>query len=102
MSNIFDNQTDSQLIYEYDELDLQLKAIQERLDQVKQELKDRGVKEGKGKTRMMTMSEQTSKRLDQKRLKADLGEEICDQYQMDVKSTVIRWKQVLPEILRAA
>ncbi len=104
MSDNLHNTPTSQIIDEYGDLNLQAKAIEARLKELKEELIRREVVKDKGMNYSLTVTDQISMRLDTKALKAALGEDICKEYEMPISSTVVRVKQALPEInmMRAA
>lgn len=74
-------------------LDTEIKARQEQLDELKDELKRREVNCARGTRFMVTVSESTSKRLDTTRLKADLGDALAP-YQTETTSTRVLIKPV--------
>lgn len=102
MSNELHNTPDSHLIYEHDELDLQVKAIQKRLKELRAEIDKRNIIEGKGKGRSMEIKDEPYDSLDEKKLKEDLGQDLLAPYITKKSKKVLRWKNILPEILRAA
>lgn len=74
MASKYDHLSVSTLADEIGRADGDIKARTARLDEMKDELKARGVNSAAGHDFIVTISESTSKRLDTKRLQADLGD----------------------------
>lgn len=95
--NKFDNQSDAHLADEYGELDARKKAIEAKLSDIKVELIRRGRAYCAGSRFAVTISEQSSTRLDTKALKEALGSEIIAEYEKTSLSTVARVKAIASE-----
>ncbi len=92
MTNPLHNLSSAQLADEYGSLKAQSDAIGERIDALKAELVARGADRVEGHNFTLTISRQTSTRLDTKALKAALGDSICAEYERSTESTVVRVK----------
>lgn len=79
------------------ETDRDIKSREARLDALKAEFKRRGLIEANGRTYCVTASTSTSKRLDTKRLRADLGDAL-DGYEVESTATRILIKLALDEV----
>lgn len=97
MTNQFHNQSTNELADTYGALDLQIKSIEARKADIKAEMIKRGTTYAAGSRFSVTISEQTSTRLDTKRLKEALGADICAEYETTTVSTVARVKPVLQQ-----
>jgi hypothetical protein len=89
MSNTFDNMTVSDLADEIGKADSDIKARTARLDEMKGELKLRGVNMAAGHDYVVSISESTTKRLDTKRLQEDLGDALDGYYNTSTSSRVL-------------
>lgn len=98
MTNNFHNMSTCEIVDEYGELNLQMKAIEARLKDLKEELKDRKIEKAEGNNFSLTITEQISGRMDTKAVKEYLGEEIAQKFEMIVVSSVVRVKNALPSI----
>jgi hypothetical protein len=98
MTTIFHNATDAQIVDEYGDLNLQLKAIEARLKDLKSELIERGVDKAAGSKYELSISQQVSLRADQKAIREFLGETRWNDFLTPSQSSVVRVKQALPEI----
>lgn len=92
MSIQFHNRSSDQLADEYGNLKAQQDALGEQLTTIKDELIKRGDERIEGQRFTLTISQQTSMRLDTKALKAALGDDICAEYEKPSTSTVVRVK----------
>lgn len=97
MTTAFHNQSTNQLADDYGALDLQIKSLEAGKSDIKAELVKRGVTFVAGERFAVTMSEQSSARLDTKRLKEALGADICADYETVSTSIVARVKPVLQQ-----
>lgn len=97
MATQFDNISTAELADLIGEEDRAIKARDVRLDALKAEFKRRGVQVASGRTYTVTASTSTSKRLDTKRLRADLGDAL-DGYEVESTSTRILIKLALEEV----
>lgn len=107
MSSNFHNIATEKLIYEYDELDLQLKAIEIRLKKIKEELLNRnpnGFSNADGKDRIMHLKKGKKTDTNTKKLREDLGDDIWKSYQTEDPNGkwTITFAPKLVEIGRAA
>lgn len=82
----FHNLSTEQLADEIGKLDTVIKSQTEQLDELKDEFKKRGASAARGNLFVVTASTSTSKRLDTKRLRADLGDAL-DAYETETTST---------------
>lgn len=89
MAPKFDSYSVSDLADEIGKADSDIKARTVTLDEMKDELKSRGVNAAAGRDFVVTISESTSKRLDTKRLQADLGDALDDYYNSSTSSRVL-------------
>lgn len=89
MATRFDNLSISDLADEIGKADSDIKARNAILDEMKGELKARGVNAAAGCNFVVTISESASKRLDTKRLQSDLGDALNDYYTTTTASRVI-------------
>ncbi len=87
MTTQYETLSVSDLADEIGRADGDIKARTAILDEMKCELKSRGVNAAAGHDFVITISESTSKRLDAARLKADLGDALDDYYS---ESTSVR------------
>ena len=94
MSNAFHNQSTNTLADDYGNLKAQADAINARLKDIKAELIKRSVTQAAGDRFAVTVSEQSSVRLDTKGLRAALGDDICKDFENVSFSTVVRVKAV--------
>ncbi len=92
MTNPLHNLSGAQIADEYGSLKAQIDAIGERIDALKAELVARGADRVEGQTFTLTISKQTSTRLDTTALKAALGADICAEYEKTSESIVVRVK----------
>ena len=86
MTDNFNNQSNEQLADEIGNLDTQVKYLEERLTLLKDAFKARNCSAARGERFAVTVSESTSKRLDTKKLRADLGDAL-DVYEVETTST---------------
>jgi hypothetical protein len=86
MPSPFHNLSAEQLADEIGKLDTVIKSQTEQLDALKDEFKRRDVSAARGDLFVVTASTSTSKRLDTKRLRADLGDAL-DGYESETTST---------------
>ena len=86
MTDRFHNLSTEQLADEIGKLDTLIKAHAEDLDALKDEFKRRGSTAVRGDLFVVTSSTSTSKRLDTKRLRADLGDAL-DEYEVESTTT---------------
>jgi hypothetical protein len=92
MTNTLHNISAADLADEYGDLDLRIKALSERKDAIKDELKARGVEKVEGAK--FTISASTSARVtyDDKAIREALGADICKQYERVTQTTTLRVK----------
>jgi len=88
MPNQYHNMPTDLLADEIGSADSDIKARVEMLDEMKEEFRRRGLNVCRGADYIVTASESTSKRLDTKRLQADLGDAL-DGYYTESTSTRI-------------
>lgn len=86
MASQFHNLSADQLADEIGRLDTHIKAQTEALDALKDEFKRRDISAARGEFFAVTRSVATSKRIDTKRLRADLGDAL-DGYEVETTST---------------
>ena len=86
------NLSSHQIADEYGTLDLQIKALTERKDALKDELKARGVEKVEGAKFTVTASTSTRITYDDKAIREALGSEIVKQYERVTETTTIRVK----------
>ena len=86
------NLSSHQIADEYGTLDLQIKALTERKDALKDELKARGVEKVEGAKFTITVSTSTRTTYDDKAIREALGSEIVKQYERVTETTTIRVK----------
>lgn len=91
MSNLH-NLSSHQIADEYGTLDAQIKALTERKDALKDELKARGVEKVEGAKFTVTVSTTTRVTYDDKAIRAALGEDICKQYERTAETVTLRVK----------
>lgn len=89
MVSKLDNLSISDLADEIGRADSDIKARTARLDEMKSELKLRGINMAAGHDYVVSVSESTTKRLDTKRLQADLGDALEDYYNTSISSRVL-------------
>ncbi|MFO1147761.1 MAG: hypothetical protein U1E62_05225 [Alsobacter sp.] len=85
----YHNLSNEQLADELGRVDSDIKARSETLDELKDEFKRREITAARGTEFVVTASTSSSKRLDTKRLKDALGEEIVAEYEVESTSTRI-------------
>lgn len=92
MTNTLHNISSTDLADEYGDLDLRIKALTERKDAIKDELKARGVEKAEGAK--FTVSTSTSIRVtyDDKAIREALGADICKQYERVTETVTLRVK----------
>ena len=88
MTSRFHNVSTADLADRIGAIDSDIKARQEQLDELKDEFKRRGVNIAKGASYVVSATRSTSKRLDTKRLQADLGDAL-DGYYAESETTRI-------------
>lgn len=86
------NLSSHQIADEFGTLDLQIKALTERKDALKDELKARGVEKVEGAKFTVTVSTSTRVTYDDKAIRAALGEDICKQYERTTETVTLRVK----------
>ena len=91
MSNLH-NLSSHQIADEYGALDLQIKALTERKDALKDELKARGVEKVEGAKFTITVSTYTRTTYDDKAIREALGSEIVKQYERVTETMTLRVK----------
>jgi len=91
MSNLH-NLSSHQIADEYGALDLQIKALTERKDALKDELKARGVEKVEGAKFTITVSTSTRTTYDDKAIREALGSEIVKQYERVTETMTLRVK----------
>lgn len=92
MSNPLHNHSTHQLADDYGTLDLQIKALTERKDAIKDELKARGVEKVEGAKFTITVSTSTRTTYDDKAIREALGADIVKQYERVSETTTLRVK----------
>lgn len=92
MSSNFHNLATTQLADDYGALDAQIKALTERKDAIKDELKARGVEKAEGERFTVTASTATRVTYDDKAIREALGPDICKQYERVTETTTLRVK----------
>lgn len=92
MASTFHNTTTADLADEFGALKGQVDAIEERLSAIKKEMLARQVERVEGQRFTVTISSQTTKRLDTKALKAALGDDIIAEFEKETTSQVVRTK----------
>lgn len=100
MTSKFHNISTADLADRIGAADADVKARQEALDEMKDEFKRRGVNVARGSTFVVSVSTSTSKRLDTKRLRADLGDAL-DGYEVASETTRLTIKAA-PKLDEAA
>lgn len=91
MSN-FHNLSTHQLADDYGTLDIQIKALTERKDDIKDELKARGVEKVEGAKFTITVSTSTRVTYDDKAIREALGADIVKQYERVTDTVTLRVK----------
>jgi hypothetical protein len=86
------NLSSHQIADEYGTLDLQIKALTERKDALKDELKARGVEKVEGAKFTITVSTSTRTTYDDKAIREALGSEIVKQYERVTETMTLRVK----------
>ena len=86
MPSPFHNMSDEQLADEIGKLDTHIKTQAEQLEALKDEFKARDISAACGNSYAVTRSDTTSKRLDTKKLRAALGDDLVA-YETETKST---------------
>lgn len=86
------NLSSTDLADEFGALDLQIKALTERKDALKDEIKARGLERVEGPKFTVTVSTSTRTTYDEKAIRAALGDEICKQYERNSETVTIRVK----------
>lgn len=89
MTTQYETLSVSDLADEIGRADGDIKARTAILDEMKDELKSRGINAAAGSDFVVTISESTSKRLDTKRLQTDLGDALDDYYNTTTTSRVL-------------
>ena len=97
MTTQFDNISNHQLADAIGELDRDIKSREARLEALKREFKARGLTTVSGCNYTVSTSACTTKRLDVKRLRADLGDAL-DGYEVEGITTRILIKFALEEV----
>lgn len=92
MTNAFHNIATTALADDYGTLDLQIKALTERKDAIKDELKARGVEKVEGQKFTVTASLSARTTYDDKAIREALGAEICKAYERVTETLTIRVK----------
>ena len=95
MTSLFHNASSAELADDYGTLKGQHDALAKRLDAIKAELIARNVETIEAPKYTVSISRQTSRRLDTKALKQALGEDICAEFERDAESIVLRVKQTV-------
>lgn len=100
MTTQFHNTSTENLADEIGRLNNIIKISEERLDTLKEEFRSRGVNTVRGTDYIVSASTSVTRRLDTKRLQADLGEALEDYYnENEVTRVLIR---DLPRLVEAA
>jgi hypothetical protein len=86
--NRYHNLSNEQLADEIGKLHTKIKSLEDEIEPYKEEFKRRGCSAVRGALFVVTASETTQKRLDSKKLRADLGDALAP-YDMEVSSTRI-------------
>lgn len=92
MTTPLHNLSTFQLADEYGTLDAQIKALTERKDAIKDELKARRVEKIEGAKFTITVSTSTRTTYDDKAIREALGSEIVKQYERTTETTTLRVK----------
>lgn len=89
MASNFNTYSVSDLADAIGKADSDIKARIAKLDEMKDQLKQRGINAAAGNDFVVTISDSTSKRLDTTRLQADLGDALDDYYKTSISSRVL-------------
>lgn len=92
MTTPLHNLSTFQLADDYGTLDAQIKALTERKDAIKDELKARRVEKVEGAKFTITVSTSTRTTYDDKAIREALGAEIVKQYERTTETTTLRVK----------
>lgn len=92
MTNKFDNLSTADLADEYGDLDGKIKALTERKDALKDEMKRRAVERVEGAKFTVTVSTSARITYDDKAIRAALGDDICKQYERVTETVTMRVK----------
>lgn len=101
-ANPMHNYSAEQIADRLGELDLVMKGAKEEADTLKNEIKRREVNAVRGSKFILTVSHSTSKRLDTKRLTADIGKDTLADYYNETETTTIRVKPAPIQVEDAA
>lgn len=92
MSNPFHNHSTVQLADDYGDVDAKIKSLELKKKDLKAELELRDARFVQGNRFTLTLSEQSTTRLDTKKLKEALGADICAEFENTSVSLVARVK----------
>lgn len=92
MTNQLHNQSATQLADDYGALDAQIKALTERKDAIKDELKARGIEKAEGDRFTVTATISTRTTYDDKAIREALGADIVRQYERISDTITLRVK----------
>lgn len=96
MSNQYHNYSTVQLADNYGDIDAIIKACEDKKKDLKAEMMLREARFVQGDNYTITISEQSTTRLDTKALKDALGADICKDFENTSVSTVVRVKANAP------
>ena len=91
-TNALHNIATTDLADDYGSLDCQIKALTERKDAIKDELKARSVERVEGAKFTVTVSTSARITYDDKAIRAALGDDICKQYERVTETVTLRVK----------